>query len=123
MTLSPEVIIGGAVGLISAIVALFWLYVKNLQAQISELKSRNASLEQINDAAIFAGQKAVAELYVLRGQDAPVRLAPVISEHQSPPSASQLATARLATQRAAVVALYVALGLPPVAAETVSNKE
>lgn len=111
MTLTPETTLASV--LIAGIVGLFWLYTRNLLSQIAELKSENASFENMLKQNLFAAETAVNRNLTLQGKPPFEALAPVVPEHSSPITVKQSRTANLATYRARTVRVRKLLDLPP----------
>lgn len=114
MTIAPEIFYAAIAGLVAAIGTLFGLYAKSMNDRLAEKDAQINSYKSILQAALFAGDKAINELMVLKGLPLVTVMAPVIPEHQSPITKKQAETAHIATQRARAVAMYDKLGLEPV---------
>lgn len=96
----------------TAIAALWRQSVVQNKEHITMLNSRVASLESILDASLFANDKLLSTKLVQEGNQPITSIAPVVPEHSSPITPAQAATAKIATYRARVVAIYLAAGLP-----------
>jgi hypothetical protein len=98
--------------LVGAIGALYWQNQKATEARVTSLSNRLSSYEQISERAmevllIETNAKLAAE-----GRALPPILAAVVPEHHSPMTFEQEETAKLATRRAQLTAITLALGLP-----------
>jgi hypothetical protein len=83
---------------------------------VADVEAENRSYRQIADEAVTRLEAQAAGHVAERGQPLVAILAPVVPEHQSPPTLRQQATADLQTMRARLVAATLALGQPPRAA-------
>lgn len=115
------ILLGGIASLGAAVSFLFGLLIKSLNDRLAEKDAQIASYKSILQAALFAGDKATNELMALKGLPMPAPLAPILPEHQSPVTPKQADTAHIATERARVVAQYVALGIEPVKMDDIAD--
>jgi len=103
---------GLLIALASAIGVLFWQYQKAVDARISSLVNRVNSYEQISERALTVLTVQAEAKLATEGKTLPAALAPVVPEHRSPMTGEQRDVAKLATARARLTALELALGVP-----------
>lgn len=103
--------------LAGVVVLLFKLLLAAKDAQIAELTTDRNIYRQAAQDAMRVAEVATNKLRKERGLPPLPLLAAVVPEHQSPPSAKQIAVAELATLRALMVVIMAELELPPRAIE------
>ena len=98
-------------GLVSALVALFWLGVKHYDAQLDDLRSQRDSYRNMAEEAVKNIEELVNADRLKKGKPPFDKLAPIVAEHSSPTTEAARDTADVGTMRARLVAANLAMGI------------